>query len=124
MNIVFQVLKSKTGFYIYIFIITFLVILPLNNVKELNNISIINIRGDYFFHTILFIPWAFFNLAIKKNIGLWFFFGLFFASGSEIVQYFLSYRSYNINDQLANTLGVVFGFLLWNAVKRFWTFKS
>jgi len=36
-------------------------------------------------------------------------YGLLMASVAEGVQYFLTYRSYNINDMIANWMGVVVG---------------
>jgi len=39
--------------------------------------------------------------------------GIFFAATSEIIQYFLPYRAYNINDLMANSLGVLLSFVVW-----------
>ena len=119
-----HILKSKVTFSFYCIIIILLVILPLNNSKELNNIIILHLRGDYFFHLFLFMPWAFFSTTMKKTWWLWLILGLIFASGNEFIQFFLPYRSFNINDLFANTIGVAFGFLLWIAVKRFMIIKS
>lgn len=121
---IFQVLKSKTTFYLYCLIITLLVILPINSSKELNNITILHFRADYLFHALLFIPWAFFNRSLEKRLWFWLLLGLVFASVSEFLQFFLPYRSYNINDLLANTIGLILGFLLWNLFRRFVIFKS
>jgi VanZ family protein len=38
--------------------------------------------------------------------------GLLAAFATEGVQYFLTYRSYNINDLLSNFLGVVLGAII------------
>lgn len=38
--------------------------------------------------------------------------GLLMAFATEGVQYFLTYRSYNVNDLLSNFLGVLLGALL------------
>jgi len=57
-----------------------------------------------------FIPWAFFRPAFGIKPSWWFLPGLLFAAGSEGVQYLLPYRAWNINDLVANSLGVVFGF--------------
>ena len=132
-----------------------LVTLPLNNAKELNNITILQLRGDYFFHIILFLPWMFFhntafgNLrsgrsfwpltfsfwsdgktkdkkkkekgksTLAKSLSLsqsqqlfWLLTGLLFASATEGLQYFLPYRAFNINDLLANLIGIMAGFAL------------
>jgi len=94
---------------LYIGAIILLVTLPLNSSSELNNISILQLRGDYFFHIVMFLPWAFFRSATQFKPFIWFSFGLLFAIGTESLQYFLPYRTFNINDLLANAMGVVFG---------------
>ena len=135
-----------------------LVTLPLNSAKELNNITVLQLRGDYFFHILLFLPWMFFHNAafgnlrsgrsfwplafsfwsdgktkgkrkkyLSQSLSLsqsqcqsqcqsqqlsWLLTGLLFASTTEGLQYFLPYRAFNINDLLANLLGVMVGFAL------------
>lgn len=42
----------------------------------------------------------------------WLVIGVLFALVLEAVQYVLPYRAFNINDLLANGLGVVLGFVL------------
>lgn len=123
-NVIFFVLKSKIIFCIYCLIIILLIILPLNGSKELNDITILYFRGDYFFHVLLFIPWAFFNITMKKPWWFWFVLGLFFASCSESIQFFLPYRSFNINDLFANIMGIILGFMFWILFKRFTLLNS
>ncbi|HRW97764.1 MAG TPA: VanZ family protein, partial [Bacteroidales bacterium] len=51
----------------------------------------------------------------------WFIAGLLFASASEMVQYALFYRAFNINDMIANMIGIMTGFLLlwiWLTLKK------
>jgi glycopeptide antibiotics resistance protein len=79
--------------------------------RELNDITILHFRGDYFFHTFMFMPWAFFITNFKTSIWLWLILGLIFASGSELIQYYLRYRAFNINDLLANSIGIVLGYI-------------
>jgi VanZ family protein len=53
----------------------------------------------------------------------WLLLGLFFAAGTEGLQYFLPWRAFNLNDLLANGLGILVGFallLLINIRKRGW----
>jgi len=99
-------------FSIYCLIIILLFTLPLNSANELNNITILRFRGDYFFHALLFLPWALFQLLPKKHWVLWIIIGLLFALTSELIQFFLSYRAFNINDIFANTIGISSGFIL------------
>lgn len=142
----------KALFYTYLLSIILLIALPLNSAKELNNTTILQLRGDYFFHILLFLPWMFFHNAafgnlrsgrsfwplafsfwsdgktkgkrqkyISQSLSLsqslsqsqqlsWLLTGLLFASATEGLQYFLPYRAFNINDLLANLLGVMAGF--------------
>jgi len=112
---------KKTLFYSYLFAITALVALPLNNANELNDITILRLRGDYFLHILLFMPWSFFRQASKIKTLPWLLLGLFFAAGSEGLQYFLPWRAFNVNDLLANALGVVLGwglFILYKVKHR------
>lgn len=102
----------KWLFLAYLLIIILLVALPLNSAGELNNITILQLRGDYFFHILLFLPWMFFQKAFNIKVLYWLLLGLFFASATEGLQYLLPYRAYNINDMMANMLGVFIGFLL------------
>ena len=101
----------KWLFVCYILVILLLVALPLNSAAELNNITILQLRGDYFFHIVLFLPWAFFRLVFGQKGWSWGVFGLFFAAGSEGIQYLLPYRAYNVNDLMANMLGILVGLL-------------
>lgn len=89
-----------------------MVSLPINSAGELNNVTIISFRGDYFFHALLFVPWAFFRAGFRMNVWAWSALGLVFAAGSEGLQYLLPYRAYNINDLVSNMLGIVLGLLL------------
>lgn len=139
---------------LYILIILFLTTFPFDTNSFANNTTILQLRGDYFFHILLFLPWMFFHntafgnlrsgrsfwpLALSfwsdgnktkdkrqkekgkstlaKSLSLslsqqlsWLLTGLLFASTTEGLQYFLPYRAFNINDLLANLLGVMLGF--------------
>ncbi len=132
---------------LYILIILFLTTFPFDTNSFANNITILHLRGDYFFHILLFLPWMFFHNTAFGNLRSgrsfwpltfsfwsdgktkgkrkkylsqkptansqqlsWLLLGLLFASASEGLQYFLPYRAFNINDLLANLLGVMAGF--------------
>ena len=111
-----QVLRLLFGSYILAIIL--LVTLPLNAAQELNNITIIKLRGDYFFHILLFLPWMIFVKGFRWSSFLWLLSGICFAGASEFVQYFLTYRAFNINDLIANVSGVMVGSAL------FWIFRK
>jgi len=107
-------LKSKFLFAAYVAAILLLVVLPLNTSASLNTITIVSFRGDYFLHAVSFFPWAFFGRVLRRNMPLWFFYGLLFAAGSEGLQHLIAYRAFNINDLIGNAAGIVLGFMaLW-----------
>lgn len=111
-----KIFKNKILFFSYLTFIVLLVSLPLNTSGELNDINIIQIRGDYFFHALLFLPWMFF----KPSTGIKMFWfsaaGLLLAAGCEGLQYLLPYRAWNINDLVANITGVILGIVLYSII--------
>lgn len=104
---------QKWLFSTYIIVIILLIALPLKTSSELNNITILQLRGDYFFHILLFLPWMFFKKAFNIRLLVWLLLGLFFASATEGLQYLLLWRAFNVNDMLANVLGILVGFLVY-----------
>ena len=112
-------LNLKFLFWLYIGAILLLVTLPINSAGELNNVTILRFRGDYFFHALLFVPWAFFRPVFRFANLHWLLMGLLFAAGSEGIQYLLPYRAYNVNDLVANKLGVVAGMLFFLLFSNF-----
>ena len=99
----------KILFYLYVAGLIILSVIPFNTAATLNNITIVHLRGDYFLHALLFLPWTVFNLKFNKNSWFWLFSGLLFCAAVETIQYALPYRSFNINDLLANAVGVILG---------------
>jgi glycopeptide antibiotics resistance protein len=79
---------------------------------------VVKIRGDYFFHALTFIPWAFFMAAMKQRPWTWLFLGLLFSTGTELLQYLLPYRRFNINDLISNSLGILIGLLIFMLLLR------
>lgn len=96
--------------WFYLGYVLMLVVFPFHSANELNHITILQLRADYILHALLFLPWAFFRPAFGIKPGWCLLNGLAFAAGSEGLQYLLPYRSWYINDLVANVLGVVFGF--------------
>ncbi len=99
-------------------VIILLCVLPINSSgSSLNNVYLISIRLDYLAHFILFIPWMFLlkkysKMSFNKNIvktTLLIIIGLLFAFSSELIQYYLPYRAFNINDLIANGIGIGIG---------------
>jgi VanZ family protein len=103
-------------FLLYLLFLILMAVLPLNGSSSahLNDIHVVNIRLDYLLHSVLFIPWVFLYTLSFRPAGvtgqlLMITAGLLMAFSTEGVQYFLTYRSYNINDLLSNFLGVLLG---------------
>jgi len=105
-------------FWFYTAIIILLFILPINGSEScINNIFIVSIRLDYLAHLFLFIPWMFLwknytRLRFDKSVGktiLFITLGIQFAFCSELIQYYLPYRAFNINDLMANMAGIGIG---------------
>ncbi|MFZ4523308.1 MAG: VanZ family protein [Bacteroidales bacterium] len=104
----------RSLFYSYLFFLALMAILPLNGFTHntMNQVHIIHIRLDYFLHGILYLPWCFIYWNSFRPAGfaatlLMITAGLLMAFTTEGVQYFLTYRTYNINDLLSNFLGVL-----------------
>ena len=114
-------LFSQRNFWIYFIAIILPITLPINTPGSkfyLNNITVVKIRGDYFFHALTFIPWAFFMAAMKQRPWTWLFLGLLFSTGTELLQYLLPYRRFNINDLISNSLGILIGLLIFMLLLR------
>lgn len=117
----------KILFYSYTFILVLIAVLPLNSSDfAINHTFVISIRLDYLLHCAIFIPWVFLLQRVTrlnlrsfpaKTLG-WLVIGVLFAMAMEAIQYILPYRAFNINDLLANGLGVLFGFLVF--MKYLW----
>jgi VanZ family protein len=118
-----SILNLKRAFWGYSVILIFLSTLPINGLtpgNPLNNIYVVSLRLDYLLHFAIFIPWVFLLskvslLYVKKTplaMLLLISGSILFACALEGVQYFLPYRGYNINDLIANGLGVVIGVII------------
>jgi len=91
-------------------------VLPINGTTNttLTDVFLVRIRLDHLLHAILFIPWVFLSFITFRPVKwdeklMLVVYGMLMAFATEGVQYFLTYRSYNINDLIANWMGVVVG---------------
>ena len=116
-----SVLSPKT-FWLYFTAILLLIVLPINNsdTLNLNHIMILEIRGDYLVHALIFIPWAFFMLPMQQKAWSWSLLGLLFSTGTELLQYLLPYRRFNINDLISNSLGILLGLVIFLLLTQGW----
>ena len=123
MNLLLRQYVVKRLAWAYTAMIVLLVVLPLNGQDQflgnLNDNYILQIRFDYISHALLFVPWVLlvgygWELRRKNRlwIGLSFLLAQSFAAFCEYLQLLLPYRTFNINDLLANALGVTLGYSL------------
>lgn len=129
MNQWFTITQLRNLSVAYTVMILLLVTLPINGedqvLGQLNDNYVMQIRYDYISHTLLFIPWTVLvwwgwrlPLRSKRERIIAFVALLGFAVVCESIQLPLTYRTFNVNDLLANLLGVILGFLLvWGLTK-------
>jgi len=107
--------NAKLLLWIYLVAMLLLVVLPINSPEKstLNDNYTFGIRWDYLLHAIVYIPLPVL-LALNKKINFWIglLLALILASGFEFMQMALSYRAFNINDLVANLIGVGLGVFL------------
>ena len=105
-------------FLAYTVLLILLAVLPINSSgSAINNTYLVTIRLDYLLHFAVFIPWVvllrmYSETSFRKNLGktvLLLLAGIGFAAANEAIQYFLPYRAFNMNDLVANSVGVVLG---------------
>ena len=115
MNVFIKKHISKT-FFFYLVVLFLLSILPINGKESaLNNNYILTIRLDYLGHFGIMCILSFLGIILAKikqqNIWLISLFIFFFAASSEFLQMIIPWRAYNINDLVANFVGVILGIL-------------
>jgi glycopeptide antibiotics resistance protein len=100
----------KRLFIGYVVAIILLITLPVNKtVTAMEHITVLEVRGDYLMHFLVFIPWGFFGWVLRKRPWSWLLLGLLFATGMEFLQYATPWRRFNINDLVGNNIGILLG---------------
>jgi len=116
-----QTIHYRKALLIYTLFIFITAVITINSYeKSLNNTYVLLFRLDYLIHYVIFIPWMWlvwkaYCVNFRKDFLqalTWVFLGLIFAGLTEGIQYFIPYRAFNINDLLANSIGVMLGALL------------
>lgn len=111
----------KNLFWTYTVILLLLAVLPINSSGNvINHTFVVSIRLDYLLHCAVYIPWVvLLGLTTKKSftkdtgtILFYLLLALVFAFLNEGVQYYLPYRAFNINDLIANFMGVLLGHII------------
>ena len=105
--------RLKWIFVFYVISLYLIGILPINSTESsINNIYIIDFRLDYVLHSVLFIPWFILHrFCLSARIKYIIVFGITSSILTECLQLFTPYRTFNINDMLANVMGFVLGAL-------------
>ena len=103
--------------YIYLAILLLGTLLPINGSDSaLNNNYTLSIRWDYLLHALVYLPLPALTLAtvrgVLKNGWMILLIGLVIAAGLEALQMFVPYRAFNINDLVANGVGVTLGWII------------
>jgi VanZ family protein len=96
----------------YFVALALLMWLPLNGVVPLDN-YVFGLRADHLLHASVYLPCVFFlgRLFRKPVVTLWFF-SVGIGMLTEGVQFLLPYRGFDVNDLLANAIGVSLGLFL------------
>ena len=94
---------------LYFVALLLLMWLPLNGVAALNN-YVFGLRADHLLHASVYLPCIFYlgRLAPLPAWALWLL-SLCIGGVTEGVQYLLPYRGFDVNDLMANAIGVSLG---------------
>ena len=88
---------------------------------DLNNTYVVEVRSDYLIHVLILLPLPLLlSLSLGTSTGLWvrvIILGLLIVIFCEGIQMLLPYRTFNINDLMANGAGALMGvipaFFVW-----------
>ena len=96
---------------LYFVALLLLMWLPLNGVAVLNN-YVFGLRADHLLHASVYLPCICFlgRLLPLPAWALWLL-SLCIGGVTEVVQYLLPYRGFDVNDLFANAIGVSLGLL-------------
>ncbi len=117
-----KIFNRKNIFCSYLIALILLSVLPLNSSESaLNNNYFVHIRWDYLAHFAVLLPYFFLlNKAVAFDVRTLtlLLLAFLFASFTESVQYVIPYRAFNINDLVANWIGVLLSFGLFYFISR------
>ena len=101
--------------WIYLLILVLGSVLPLNSGTSLNNTYIVEFRSDYLLHFLFMLPLpVLLGLSLGKKTAPWLrvvVSGLLIVIFCEGIQILIPYRTFNINDMLANGVGALIGLI-------------
>ena len=112
-------LTVQRFFIVYLIVVFVLHVMKTDDVVDLNS-YFLGIRRDHWAHGIIFFPMGFFALiSLNKNQRLAFAVIVFCCFFFESLQYFIPYRSFDIWDIVADSIGAGIGVLAYFMTKRF-----
>ena len=91
---------------------------PLNGLGIPLDNYILGLRADHLLHASVFIPCALFLMDVIGSRWLVWLAAVGIGLLTEGVQWLLPFRGYDVNDLIANAIGVTIGWLVILAVKR------
>lgn len=91
---------------------------PLNGLGVPLNNYILGLRADHLLHASVYIPCTLFLMDLIRRRGFVWLAAVGIGLLTEGVQYLLPFRGYDVNDLIANAIGVTLGWLVILAVKR------
>jgi VanZ family protein len=99
--------------WIYLLVLVLGSVLPINSGTTLNDNYLVEVRSDYLIHFLILLPLPLMlSLSLSANTGLWIrvtLLGMLIVVFCEGIQWFIPYRTFNINDLLANGIGALIG---------------
>jgi len=117
--------KLRILAFVYLILLFLMTVVPLGPLNAtLNDNYTLHIRWDYLLHTFVYLPLPIMlGVAItKQQKGFWFrvlALALLMTISFELLQKLLPYRSFNINDMVANGVGAILGTILLVAFRRY-----
>lgn len=103
----------------YFGLLAFLMWAPLNGLGVPLDNYILGLRADHLLHASVFLPCALMLLDLVPRRWLAWLAAVAVGMLTEGVQYLLPYRGFDINDMVANFLGVSLGFVATLAVRKY-----
>lgn len=105
-------MKRKRLSCAYFAALALLMWLPLNGAVALDNF-VFGLRADHLLHASVYLPCVFFLRHLSAWPKAWVYIcSLSIGVFTESVQYMLPYRGFDVNDMLANAVGITLGFVL------------
>ncbi len=115
----FNVEKRRKMLPWYFLLIAVLMWAPLNGLGVPLDNFVFGIRLDHLLHASVYIPCTWFLATGKhQQYGWIWLLGVLVGVVTEFGQYLLPYRGFDINDMVANAMGVSLGWLLWGLHRK------